>query len=66
MARALFGGLIAFLIASQAQSNLRNEVAEVLKAAFNTTEQVYKNQSHGSYCSTPTRYEWLGCCVVEG
>ena len=39
MARALFGGLIAFLIASSAQSKLRKEVAEVLKVGFNTKEQ---------------------------
>ncbi|MEO7310464.1 MAG: hypothetical protein ABIX01_08710 [Chitinophagaceae bacterium] len=39
MARALLGGLIAILIASAAQGRLRNEVAEVLKTAFNTTEQ---------------------------
>lgn len=39
MARALFGGLIAFLIAAPAQKKLRDEVAAVLKAAFNTAEQ---------------------------
>lgn len=38
MARALFGGLIAFLIASSAQNKLRNEVAQVLKDAFATSE----------------------------
>ena len=38
MARAFFGGLIAILIASSAQSKLRKEVAEVLKASFNTKE----------------------------
>lgn len=36
LARALFGGLIAILMASAAQGRLRDEVAEVLKAAFNT------------------------------
>lgn len=39
MARALLGGLIAFLIASSAQGKLRNEVAEVLKGSFATKEQ---------------------------
>lgn len=39
MARALFGGLIAFLLASSAQSKLRKEIAEVLKDKFNTKEQ---------------------------
>ncbi|MEO6254860.1 MAG: hypothetical protein ABIO79_16235 [Ferruginibacter sp.] len=39
IARALFGGLIAFMIANAAQNRLRNEVAEVLKKEFNTTEQ---------------------------
>lgn len=39
MARALFGGLIAFLIASSAQGKLRTEVAEVLKGSFATKEQ---------------------------
>jgi hypothetical protein len=38
MARALFGGLIAILIASSAQSKLRKEVAEVLKDEFKTKE----------------------------
>ena len=38
MARALLGGLIAFLIASGAQNKLRKEVAHVLKDAFGTTE----------------------------
>ncbi|MBK8611683.1 MAG: hypothetical protein IPL84_17555 [Chitinophagaceae bacterium] len=36
MARALFGGLIAFMIASGAQGRLRDEVAAVLKKEFNT------------------------------
>jgi len=40
MARALFGGLIAILIASSAQSKLRKEVAEVLMDKFKTKEQV--------------------------
>ena len=39
MARALLGGLIAMLIASGAQTRLRDEVAEVLKKEFNTTVQ---------------------------
>ena len=39
MARALLGGLIAMLIASGAQTKLRNEVADVLKSTFNTLEQ---------------------------
>lgn len=39
MARALFGGLIAFLLASSAQSKLRKEIAEVLIDKFNTKEQ---------------------------
>ena len=39
MARALFGGLIVILIASSAQGKLRDEIAEVLKTAFNTTVQ---------------------------
>ncbi len=38
-ARALFGGLIAILLASSAQGKLRKEVAEVLKKEFSTTEQ---------------------------
>lgn len=38
-ARALLGGLIAMLIASGAQNNLRKEVADVLKKEFTTTEQ---------------------------
>ena len=37
--RALFGGLIAMLITSGAQNKLRNEVADVLKKEFHTTEQ---------------------------
>lgn len=40
MARALFGGLIAILIASSAQSKLRKEVADVLMDKFKTKEQV--------------------------
>ncbi len=39
MARALFGGLIAILIASAAQGKLMDETAEVLKAEFRTGEQ---------------------------
>ena len=39
MARALLGGLIAMLIASGAQTKLRDEVAEVLKKEFNTAVQ---------------------------
>lgn len=39
MARALFGGLIAILIASSAQNKLRKELAEVLKDEFSTKEQ---------------------------
>lgn len=39
MARALLGGLIAVLIASGAQTRLRDEVADVLKKEFNTTVQ---------------------------
>jgi hypothetical protein len=39
MHRALFGGLIAILIAYSAQKKLSQEVAEVLKTAFNTTEK---------------------------
>ncbi len=39
MARALFGGLIAILIASSAQNKLRKEVAEVLMNDFKTSEQ---------------------------
>ncbi len=39
MARALLGGLIGMLIASGAQTKLRDEVADVLKKEFNTTEQ---------------------------
>lgn len=38
MARALFGGLIAFIIASSALNKLRKEVAEVLKDKFETAE----------------------------
>ncbi|MEO5948462.1 MAG: hypothetical protein ABIP79_16715 [Chitinophagaceae bacterium] len=38
MARALLGGLIAALIASSAQNKLRNEVAQVLKDEFATSE----------------------------
>lgn len=39
MARALLGGLIAMLIASGAQTRLRNEVADVLKSEFKTQVQ---------------------------
>ena len=39
MHRALFGGLIAILIASSAQGKLVNEVAEVLKTEFKTAVQ---------------------------
>ncbi len=39
MARALFGGLIAILIASGAQGRLRDEVADVLKKEFKTDLQ---------------------------
>ena len=39
MHRALFGGLIAILIASGAQGKLRDEVAEVLKKEFKTEVQ---------------------------
>ena len=39
MARALLGGLIAMLIASSAQTKLRDEVADVLKTTFNTQVQ---------------------------
>jgi hypothetical protein len=39
MARALLGGLVAMLIASGAQKKLVDEVAEVLKTAFNTKVQ---------------------------
>jgi hypothetical protein len=39
MARALFGGLIAILIASGPQGRLRAEVADALKTAFNTDVQ---------------------------
>ncbi len=39
MARALLGGLIAMLIASGAQTRLRDEVAKLLKKEFNTTVQ---------------------------
>ncbi|MBL0234070.1 MAG: hypothetical protein IPQ08_10415 [Chitinophagaceae bacterium] len=38
MARALFGGLIAIIVASSAQNKLRKEVAEVLKDEFKTKE----------------------------
>ena len=38
MARALFGGLIAILLASSAQNKLRKEVAQVLKDNFGTKE----------------------------
>ena len=38
MARALLGGIIAMLIASGAQAKLRDEVADVLKKEFNTSE----------------------------
>lgn len=39
MARALFGGLIAIIIASSAQNKLRKEVGEVLMDKFKTSEQ---------------------------
>jgi hypothetical protein len=39
LARAFFGGLIAIIVASSAQDNLRKEVGEVLKSAFGTKEQ---------------------------
>ena len=39
MARAFLGGLIAILLASGAQNRLRNEVAQVLKDGFGTTEE---------------------------
>lgn len=38
LARAFFGVLIVILIANAAQNDLRNEVIEVLKKEFNTTE----------------------------
>lgn len=38
IARALLGGLIAMLIASGAQTKLRDEMAEVLKKEFNTVQ----------------------------
>jgi hypothetical protein len=38
MARALFGGLIFWMLASGAQNRLRKEVAQVLKDAFGTSE----------------------------
>jgi hypothetical protein len=38
MARALFGGLIAILIASSAQGKLRDEVASALMDAFKTNK----------------------------
>jgi hypothetical protein len=40
MARALFGGLIAALLASSSQKALMDEVAAVLKTEFKTSEQV--------------------------
>lgn len=39
LARAFFGGLIAIIVASSGQDNLRKEVSEVLKSAFGTKEQ---------------------------
>lgn len=38
IARVLAGGVLAWLIASSAQSKLRTEVAEIIKGAFNTSE----------------------------
>lgn len=38
IARALAGGVLAWLIASSAQNKLRTEVAEIIKRDFNTVE----------------------------
>lgn len=39
IARALFGGLIAILIANKAQTKLRKEVGQVLQDAFRTVDE---------------------------
>jgi hypothetical protein len=39
MARAMFGGVFAILIASPAQEKVRDQIAAVLKAEFRTSEQ---------------------------